>query len=241
MPIVWAWEYGSRTNLSEVKEHWYPLVKGECDFFACFLQELPENDTHHDNYLHDVGDCTNESPGKCAMRDTVLTLSMMRRSFDVISEMAAAIGEPVDPKWDQTLARVTPDPLGWFHGDPAEKGYRMGNISHECSFCGSNVSHGPPTTGDCQGASNSNGVLRGVCARSVRNPTTTTRVLIDAAVVLCCLLCILPYHASCAVRQGDQALHAICAPMLSFVIRSHAPSAASNCGSGLCCVQRTSY
>ena len=64
---------------------WFPLVKGEADFFSCFLQELPANDTHRDGFLHDIGDCTNESPGKCQMRDTVLTLSMMRRSFDVVS------------------------------------------------------------------------------------------------------------------------------------------------------------
>ena len=132
------------------------------------------------------------------MRDTVLTLSMMRRSFVVISEMAAAIGEPVDPKWDQTLARVTPDPLGWFHGDPAENGYRMGNVSHECSFCGSNVSHGPITTGDCQGASNSNGVLRGVCARSVRNPAAITREYLG----LCCAVYIVHCHTTPAVLSG---------------------------------------
>jgi hypothetical protein len=111
MPIIWAWEYSSHSNLTEIKEKWFPLVKGEADFFSCFLQELPANDTHRDGYLHDMGDCTNESPGKCQvstlsrfshiciqvvagvdvracvlwlqMRDTVLTLSMMRRSFDV--------------------------------------------------------------------------------------------------------------------------------------------------------------
>lgn len=27
MPIIWAWEYGSRGNLSDVKERWFPLVK----------------------------------------------------------------------------------------------------------------------------------------------------------------------------------------------------------------------
>ena len=77
------------------------------------------------------------------------TLSMMRRSFDVVSDMATAIGEPVDPRWAATLATVTPDPLGWFHG--AENTARMGNVSHACSFCGSNESHGLPTVGDCQG------------------------------------------------------------------------------------------
>jgi hypothetical protein len=30
--------------------------------------------------------------------------------------MARAVDEPVDPKWDATLAKVTPDPVGWFHG-----------------------------------------------------------------------------------------------------------------------------
>ena len=32
-----------------------------------------------------------------------------------MTEMAKAVGEPVDPKWDATLAKVTPDPVGWFH------------------------------------------------------------------------------------------------------------------------------
>eukprot|EP01050_Picozoa_sp_SAG11_P014935 SAG11_NODE_1888_length_4115_cov_2.442480_2_plen_221_part_00 len=163
MPLVWAWEYGARKNLSEI-QRWFPLLKGEADFFSCFLQELPPNATGpHDGFLHDLGDCTNESPGKCQMRDTVLTLSMTRRSFDVVSDMAAALGAPVDLKWAATLARVAPDPLGWFHG--AQNGARMGNVSHPCSFCGANRSHGTPTAGDCQGASNSDGNLRPASVR----------------------------------------------------------------------------
>ena len=166
LPIVWAWEYGARENLTEIRERWFPLVKGEADFFSCFLQELPANATGpHDGYLHDLGDCTNESPGKCQMRDTVLTLSMMRRSFDIVSDMAEALGEQVDPKWAAVLAKVTADPLGWFHGE--QNGARMGNLSHPCSFCMANESHGEPTVGDCQGTSNSNGNLRGICAPSV--------------------------------------------------------------------------
>jgi|EP01047_Picozoa_sp_COSAG01_P016398 hypothetical protein len=166
MPIIWGFEYGARKNLTEIRERWFPLVKGEADFFSCFLQELPANASGpRDSYLHDLGDCTNESPGKCQMRDTVLTLSMMRRSFDVVSDMAKAVGEPVDPKWAAVLKRITPDAIGWFHGE--DNGARMGNVTHECSFCASNVSHGPPTSGDCQGASNSNGVIRGICAHSV--------------------------------------------------------------------------
>ena len=70
MPIIWAWEYGSRQNLSQIRSRWFPLIKGEADFFTCFLQRL--NGTEDDGFLHDVGDCTNESPGKCQMRDTVL-------------------------------------------------------------------------------------------------------------------------------------------------------------------------
>lgn len=107
MPIVWAWEYGSRANKTEMKERWWPLVKGEADFFACFLQLDPA-----DGYLHDLHDCTNESPGLCPSKDTVLTLSMMRRSFDVVSDMAAFLGEPVDPRWAAVLAKVAPNPLG---------------------------------------------------------------------------------------------------------------------------------
>ena len=43
LPIVWGWEYGARRNLAEVKERWFPLVKGVADFFACWL-ELDEAD-----------------------------------------------------------------------------------------------------------------------------------------------------------------------------------------------------
>ena len=38
LPIVWGWEYGDQSNLAEIKERWWPLVKGEADFFACWLQ-----------------------------------------------------------------------------------------------------------------------------------------------------------------------------------------------------------
>jgi len=38
MPIIWGWEYGGRANMTEIKQRWYPLVKGEADFFACWLQ-----------------------------------------------------------------------------------------------------------------------------------------------------------------------------------------------------------
>ena len=33
----------------------------------------------------------------------------------VVSDMAEALGEPVDPKWAQVLAKVVPDALGWFN------------------------------------------------------------------------------------------------------------------------------
>ena len=146
MPIVWAWEYGDRTNKTEILAKWLPLIQGEADYFTCFLTL---NKT--DGYLHDLHDCTNESPGLCPSRDTVLTLSMMRRAFDVVSDMAAFVGQPLNPKWATTLANVVPDALGYFHGSAAA-GYPQGNVSYNCSYCASvgGKRNGPLTVGDCQ-------------------------------------------------------------------------------------------
>ena len=167
MPIVWLWEYGDRENKTEILERYFPLVKGETDFFSCFLTLNAS-----DGYLHDLHDCTNESPGLCPSSDTVMTLSMMRRCFDVVSDMAAFVGAPVDPKWAATLAKVVPDPVIWFHVDTRFWSYRMGNVSHECGFCsgarGPPKGHRPPTAGDCQATSQNGGNMQGdVCARSV--------------------------------------------------------------------------
>ena len=41
LPIVWAFEYGARENVSEIKEKWWPLIKGEAEFASCFLSPLP--------------------------------------------------------------------------------------------------------------------------------------------------------------------------------------------------------
>ena len=71
------------------------------DFFSCWLQL---NET--DGKLHDLHDCTSESKGICAGMDSTMTLSMARRSFDVVSEMATFVGETVDPKWCD--AKTTP-------------------------------------------------------------------------------------------------------------------------------------
>jgi hypothetical protein len=40
MPIVWAWEYGDRSNMTEIKERWFPLVKGEVDKRFCLRQQF---------------------------------------------------------------------------------------------------------------------------------------------------------------------------------------------------------
>lgn len=168
MPIVWAWEYGSHANLTEIKERWFPLVKGEADFFQCWLQL---NTT--DWYVHDMHDCTNESPALCATRDTVLTMSMVRRSFDVVSAMAAAVGEPVDPKWAETLARVVPEPTGFMH-NPAATASMTSTSAHRCSWCGWNPNDKKrvPTAGNCQGAANQNGNIQGrPCAQTMPNGT----------------------------------------------------------------------
>ena len=99
--VIWEWEYGDRSNVTRVKEKLFPLVKGEADFFSCWLQL---NET--DGKLHDLHDCTSESKGICAGMDSTMTLSMARRSFDVVSEMATFVGETVDPKWCD--AKTTP-------------------------------------------------------------------------------------------------------------------------------------
>ena len=223
MPLVWAWEYGDRENLAEIKEKWFPLIKGEArlsppsgafhksrnppqrsviphcaphcgartaswmtnrwggafcffamqaDFFSCFLQaNVSSNVT--DGYLHDPRDCTNESPAPCSSFDTVMTLSMMRRSFDVVSDMAEAVGEPVDPKWAATLERVAPTStlVGWMHiDDPTMHAPTPGmsnETTHMCTWCAwkQDDKTRTPTVGDCSQPGNKNGALNGAqCA-----------------------------------------------------------------------------
>ena len=145
MPIVWAWEYGDRTNKTEIKEKWWPLVKGQVDFFSCFLQK---NETD-DGYLHDLHDCTNESPGVCPGMDTTLTISLMKRSFDIAADMAAFLGEPVDPQWAVVLEKTAPLGLGWFYVPNGFNNSGPADASHECSWCGgfnnsrTNITKGP--------------------------------------------------------------------------------------------------
>jgi hypothetical protein len=130
MPIIWAWEYGDRKNKTEIMEKWWPLVKGEVDFFTCYLQKNATDD----GYLHVLHDCTNESPGICAGMDTTLTLSLMKRSFDVASDMARFLGEPVDPKWAEVQAKTTPLALGYMHVEVRTRIYaRGGSTSNSTS------------------------------------------------------------------------------------------------------------
>ena len=102
MPLVWAWEYGDRGNLTEVRERWFPLVKGVSDFFVCWLELDAVDGLMHDNH-----DCFAIPGGAgCAVdkKDKTETLAFVRRSLDVVSEMAAAVGELVDPRtWNLGL------------------------------------------------------------------------------------------------------------------------------------------
>ena len=43
-------------------------------------------------FYHDLHDCTNESPGVCSSSDTVLTLSMARRTLEVGGGQCAVVG-----------------------------------------------------------------------------------------------------------------------------------------------------
>lgn len=88
----------ARSNMTEIRQRWLPLIKGEADFFTCWLQHNASLDKFDlccrlvhatvptqqpapllRSYLHDIHDCTNESPTLCDKMDTVLTLSLMRR------------------------------------------------------------------------------------------------------------------------------------------------------------------
>ena len=77
----------------------------------------------------------------------------MRRSLDVVSEMAAAVGEPVDPAWAVTRAKLAPYPSGWMHLGGATS--RMtSNVTQNCSFCApfrhATSDPHPGSSGDCQ-------------------------------------------------------------------------------------------
>jgi hypothetical protein len=170
LPIIWAWEYGDRSNRTEIAERWWPLIKGEAEFWSCFLSPIP-NATQDDGYLHILDDCTNENwhTESCPkMRDPVLTLSLMRRTLGVVAEMAEFVGETPNPKWADTFSKIVPTPTGWFHVDKPTPG--MGNTTHECSFCAwqPGDKSRTPTAGDCMLPSNGNGMMNGAyCNHSV--------------------------------------------------------------------------
>lgn len=170
LPIIWAFEYGNRQNVTEIKEKWWPLIKGDADFWSCFLSPLP-NKTQDDGYLHLLSACTNENwhteecPGN---RDTTRPLSMLRRSLGVVDKMAAVVGETPDPKWAATYAKLVPTPTGWFH--VADATSRMGNTSHNCSFCAwkPGDKSRTKTSGDCMLPASGTGMMNGAwCAPSV--------------------------------------------------------------------------
>ena len=55
MPALWAWEY--TRNVTELATSIYPLVKGQVDFFSCYLQKDPKTGTslknHRESLLQD--------------------------------------------------------------------------------------------------------------------------------------------------------------------------------------------
>ena len=94
-------------------------------------------------------DCTSESAGICAGEDSTMTLSMARRSFDVVADMAKAVGEPINPRWADIHENIAPYSSGYMHLDPP--GYKMAsNASHMCSFYGPFRYNVAGSAGDCQ-------------------------------------------------------------------------------------------
>lgn len=147
MPVIWEWEYGDRSNVTRVREKLFPLVKGEVEFFTCWLQL---NETT--GFYHDLHDCTSESAGLCAGLDSTMTLSMARRSFEVVAEMAEFVGEPIDPKWAEVHAKLAPYVSGWMHLEPPGTAMAS-NTSHFCTFCGPFRYGISGSSGDCQATS----------------------------------------------------------------------------------------
>jgi hypothetical protein len=147
LPIIWGWEYGGRRNTTEVKTRWLPLVKGVSDFFVCWL-ELNETD----GFMHDNHDCyTFAGQPLCTKKDKTETLAMVRRSLDVVSDMAMAVGEPVNPAWALTRKKIAPYPSGWMHLNSATD-HMTSNTTQNCSFCAPfhpKTDH-PGSSGNCQ-------------------------------------------------------------------------------------------
>lgn len=174
LPIVWGWEYGDRGNLTEIRERWFPLVKGVSDFFVCWL-ELDERD----GLMHDNHDCFT-IPGEAECRedkkDSTKTLAMVRRSLDVVGEMAAAVGEPVNPAWAATRAKLAPYPSGWMHlGGVSSR--MTSNRTQDCSFCAPFRHDHPGSSGDCQ--------RTGGRATQLSNCTASTDGVCPAGTAVC--------------------------------------------------------
>lgn len=173
LPIVWAWEYGARANLSVIEHAWWPLIKGNADFYACWMQYNMST-----GYYHDLHDCTNESPGICTSMDTVLTLSMARRTLEVAIEMAEAItlpGSNGSSLWSKVLRLMAPLPLGSLYVPEAKEGGKLiANRTTKCTWCAwdKNDKTRTPTVGDCQWPGNDNGALNSAtCNASVPDAT----------------------------------------------------------------------
>ena len=143
---AWEWEYGDRVDVARLRGKLWPLLKGEADFFGCWLRPLGGGDD--DGYLHDMHDCTSESGGGCTNRDAAMTLTLARRSLRAACELAVFLSEPVDAAWTRALEKMVPLPSGWTSvtgGSPA-----AAPESHSCSWCAGTSRPPVLTSGDCQ-------------------------------------------------------------------------------------------
>eukprot|EP00947_MAST-08B_sp_MAST-8B-sp1_P003433 g3433.t1 len=171
MLVVWEWEYGAYARSAvalkdggRVRTALWPLIKGQADFFGCWLQL---NST--DGYYHDPFDCTSESRGLCTTAgDSTMTLSMARRALETAVAMATALEETVDESWTAALEKMAPIADGWIYVDGGvpssasasavndnaqtnQGGSGNRSTNHACTYCKS-TSHGhhEQTSGDCQ-------------------------------------------------------------------------------------------
>ena len=141
-----------------------PLVKGNADFFACYLELI-------NGSYHDPADCGPEqrqtNPKPCAdTRDFILTMPMAAHTLKAATGIAAALGEAADPMWDTVLSNLAPYPTAFValpNGIPPAAA--EGPTAAECSFCP--MHEHSPAGADCQqtrrGTSSCGLSQRGVC------------------------------------------------------------------------------
>eukprot|EP01051_Picozoa_sp_SAG22_P017504 SAG22_NODE_2718_length_2284_cov_1.748284_1_plen_258_part_10 len=121
LPFLWRWEYSR--DIDMLRTH-FPFLKKLVEYWSCHLT----NTTAADGAFHDHKDCGWEccggtGPGKegagnpniVGSSDPIMTIALLPRYYEVMTDIAHALGEAPDPRWAE-IAGGLAAPSVWTKG-----------------------------------------------------------------------------------------------------------------------------